>query len=84
MTGASVTMAAVSATSPSVCWAAGAHGTVLITIDGQIWQQVSFPDRADLVAIRATDDKAATVTAADGRAFSTTDRGITWTPVAGR
>ena len=84
MTGATQTMAAVSSPSPNVCWAAGAHGTVLLTIDGRTWQQVGSPDRGDLIAIHAADDETATVTAADGRSFSTTDRGITWMAVAGR
>jgi photosystem II stability/assembly factor-like uncharacterized protein len=33
----------------------------------------------DLVAVRATDDKTAIVTSADGRLFSTDNGGATWT-----
>jgi photosystem II stability/assembly factor-like uncharacterized protein len=51
---------------------------VLVTTDGRSWERLSFPEVVDLVAIRATDDKTATVTAADGRRFTTTNRGQTW------
>ena len=38
----------------------------------------AFPEKVDLVAVQATDAKTATVTTSDGRRFSTTDGGATW------
>jgi photosystem II stability/assembly factor-like uncharacterized protein len=67
------------AASPTVCWFAGRAGVVILTTDGRQWRQVTFPERADLVLIVATDARSATITAADGRVFATTDSGLTWT-----
>jgi hypothetical protein len=78
-TGVTETLAAGASPSPSVCWLVGAGGTVLRSVDGQPWQRLAFPEAAALVAIRAADDRAATVTTADGRVFATTDGGRTWT-----
>ena len=50
----------------------------LVTPDARSWQRLPFPDLVDLVAIDATDDRTATATAADGRRFTTTDRGQSW------
>ena len=77
-TGAAVTLTAGVSLSPSVCWFVGPGGIVVITTDGRSWERLSFPEVVDLVAIRATDDKTATVTAADGRRFTTRNRGQTW------
>jgi photosystem II stability/assembly factor-like uncharacterized protein len=73
-----MTLTAGSSPSPSICWLVGPEGTVLITTDGRTWQRMNFPEAVDLVSIRATDDKTATVTAVDGRVFTTTNRGLTW------
>jgi hypothetical protein len=78
-TGVAVTLIAGASPSPSVCWLVGPGGIVLLSTDGQSWRRVTFPEPTDLVAVRATDDKTATVTTADGRAFSTDDGGLTWT-----
>jgi photosystem II stability/assembly factor-like uncharacterized protein len=72
------TLTAGASPSPSICWLVGQRGVVLISIDGRRWQRLDFPETADLVSVRATDDKTAAVTAADGRVFTTTDRGRTW------
>jgi hypothetical protein len=77
-TGSTVTPAAGSAPSASVCWLVGPGGTVLLSTDGRTWQRITFPESADLVGVRATDDKNATVTVATGAAYSTTDGGLTW------
>ena len=69
-----------SSPSPSVCWLVGANGTVLVTTDGVVWRGLTFPDAsADLISVRATDDKTAIAQTADGRRFSTADGGSTWT-----
>jgi Photosynthesis system II assembly factor YCF48/Putative zinc-finger len=71
-------LAAATAPAPTVCWIVGKAGTVLLTVDGRTWQSVAFPETADLVSITAPSADAATVTTADGRTFSTTDRGRSW------
>jgi hypothetical protein len=77
-TGAAVRLTAGAAPSPRTCWLVGAGGVVLVSQDGQTWHRVAFPEPIDLTAVRAIDGSNATVTAADGRAFSTTDGGKTW------
>ena len=66
------------APAPTICWLVGERGAVLLSTDGQMWRSVLFPEAIDLVAILATDGLNATVTAADGRVFVTTDGGRTW------
>lgn len=66
------------APSRMVCWLVGRAGLVYRMIDGLTFARVSFPERVDLRSIVATDDLTATVTAADGRQFSTRDGGGTW------
>ena len=51
---------------------------MLLSVDGTTWQLRPFPEKIDLVAVQATDAKTATVTTSDGRRFSTTDGGATW------
>ncbi|HET9362514.1 MAG TPA: hypothetical protein VFO58_22345 [Vicinamibacterales bacterium] len=74
-------LTAGSAVSSTVCWLVGRGGTVYITADGVQFVRVAFPEAADLVAVRAIDERSATVTAADGRSWRTTDRGQSWTGV---
>ena len=66
------------APSGSTCWLIGANGLVLVSSDGITFARVPIPERVDLAAITATDARTATVTAADGRRFSTADAGLTW------
>lgn len=77
-TDAPAPLLSVAAPSPTVCWVAGASGTVLRTTDGSTWAAVAFPERVDLIAITASDARTATVTAADGRIFHTADGGLSW------
>ena len=65
--------------SSTVCWVVGRAGTVLLTVDGRRFDRRPFPTNVDLTAVRATDARTAVVTTADGRAFSTSDGGSTWT-----
>ena len=53
---------------------------MLVTTDGTQFTRVGTPATLDLVPVAATDARTATVTAADGRRFRTTDQGATWTP----
>jgi photosystem II stability/assembly factor-like uncharacterized protein len=56
----------------------GRGGTVLRSTDRENWQRLNIPQAPDLSAISATDARTATVTAADGRTFSTADGGLNW------
>lgn len=66
------------ASSPTVCWLVGLEGVVLVTTDGRTFRRVSLPEAVALSGVTVTDGLRATVTAADGRRFSTTDGGLTW------
>jgi hypothetical protein len=68
------------APSPTVCWIVGRAGVVLLSTDGRAFRRLPFPEITDLSAVRARDARAASVTAADGRVFSTIDAGASWTP----
>jgi hypothetical protein len=76
--GVTTDLTAGAAPSPFVCWLVGRAGTVLLTTDARTWQRVTFPEPVDLASVRATDARQATVTAGDGRTFTTTDGGRTW------
>ena len=78
-TGVTVTLTAGASPAPSICWLVGPDGIVLLSTDGRSWRRIAFPEAADLASVRATDDRSATVTTSDGRAFRTTDGGQTWT-----
>jgi hypothetical protein len=77
-TGATSTLAALSAPSPLVCWVVGQAGVVLLSTDGLTWRRMGFPTTADLVSVRATDERTARVTDVSGRRYVTTDGGMTW------
>jgi hypothetical protein len=70
---------AASAPGGTVCWMAGRAGIVVVTTDGVRFTRVGTPAAVDLTGIAAADARTATVTAADGRRFRTTDAGATWT-----
>ena len=74
-----VTLTAGVAPSTTACWLVGRAGAIVRTIDGRAWQRVRFPEPLDFTAVVAGDARTATVTAADGRQFATTDGGTTWT-----
>ena len=67
-----------SATSPTNCWLVGRDGVVLVTHDGRTFRRVSVPEVVHLTGVTAMDGMRATVTAIDGRKFSTIDGGLTW------
>ncbi len=68
-----------SAPAPSICWIVGQDGVVLLTTDGRTWRRLGFPTTTTIVSIRATDERTATVTDAEGRTYVTVDGGIRWT-----
>lgn len=77
-TSATETLTAGASPSPSVCWLVGPHGIVLLSTDGHSWRRIPFPEEAALIGVSASDEQTATVAAADGREFSTSDGGRTW------
>jgi|CXWL01.1.fsa_nt_gi hypothetical protein len=70
-------MAAGAAPSAAVCWLVGRGGAVFLGV-GSNWKNVSLTDPVDLVRVSAIDSMNATVTAKDGRQFSTSDAGVRW------
>ena len=73
-----VELTAGASPSASVCWLVGRAGTVLRTIDGRRFQRLPFPEAVDLAGVASASERAATVTASDGRVFRTADGGVTW------
>jgi Photosynthesis system II assembly factor YCF48 len=80
-TGSTSELLEVSSPSPMVCWVVGRAGAVLLTVDGRRFRRVTPPVPVDLVAVRATDERVASVTTADGRTFRTENGGTSWTEV---
>lgn len=75
---AGIVLTAGSSPARDVCWIVGRAGAVLLSADGTTWQLRPFPEAVNLTAVRALDAKTAVVTTSDGRQFSTTDGGATW------
>jgi hypothetical protein len=63
---------------PNVVWFVGTGGFVVRSGDGTGFEARSFPERVDLVSVRARTGLDADVTTADGRVFRTADGGRTW------
>jgi hypothetical protein len=73
-------LTAGSAPSAAVCWLVGRGGVIEVSIDaGGMWRRIMSPEITDLSAVQATDARTASITTADGRMFSTSDGGATWT-----
>jgi hypothetical protein len=75
------------AVSDMVCWLVGRNGAIARTVDGVRWERVAPPAQAaaamagklaDWTGITAGDAQTATITASDGRKFSTSDGGKSW------
>jgi photosystem II stability/assembly factor-like uncharacterized protein len=64
--------------SSDIGWFVGVRGLIVRRV-GAMWSLANAPANVDVVSVQATDDRAATVTLADGRIFATTDAGVTWT-----
>ena len=78
-TDSTATLTAGAAPSTTVCWLVGRNGLVLLSTDGRAFRRIPFPDMTDLSGVQATSGTAASVSAADGRRFVTSDGGQTWT-----
>lgn len=74
-------LVAGSAPAAEICWLAGRNGIILLTQDGAKWKTIPPPVPADFVAVAAQNGSTATLTAADGRKFSTGDGGKHWTAI---
>jgi hypothetical protein len=70
-----------SAPSVKICWLVGEGGTILRTTNGAHWKTIRPPEETAFVRVEATDALTATVTALDGRRFSTSDGGKSWNSV---
>jgi hypothetical protein len=64
-----------------ICWLVGANGTILRTTNGAHWKTINPPVETDFVRVEAADALTATVMAMDGRKFSTSDGGKSWSSV---
>jgi hypothetical protein len=69
------------APSVKICWLVGEGGTILRTTNGAHWKTIKPPEETAFVRVEATDALTATVTALDGRRFSTSDGGKSWNNV---
>jgi len=69
---------ALSASAGKICWLVGRGGIILLTKNGRSWKKISPPEEIDLIGVTAPDERSATVTAIDGRKFTTSDAGKTW------
>jgi hypothetical protein len=78
--GLSSPMLAGACVSTDVCWLGGAGGHVLRREPGGRWVEGRIPSDARVAAIDARDASRAIVTVSDGRRFSTSDGGQSWTP----
>ena len=76
--GLSGEITAGSSPTPKICWLVGSAGTIFMTKDATNWTKIAAPVSADFTAVTAKDASNATVTAADGRQFQTTDAGKHW------
>lgn len=63
---------------PDVVWFIGRGGDVLIYADGQAVRR-RLPEGVDPVSVVVVNGREGVVSAVDGRAFATTDGGVTWT-----
>jgi hypothetical protein len=67
-----------SSPTPKICWLVGSGGTIFMTKDAANWKKITPPVQSDFSAVAAKDASNATVTAAYGRQFQTTDAGKHW------
>jgi len=65
----------------NICWLVGRDGAIILTRDAAHWVPIPPPITTDFVGVTAKDNFSATVTAADGRKYSTDDAGDHWNPV---
>jgi len=69
------------APSAKICWLVGGNGAILRTTNGAHWKTITPPAETDFIRVEATDALTATVTAMDGRKFTTADGGKSWSSV---
>ncbi|MGH9330895.1 MAG: hypothetical protein ACRD09_10660, partial [Vicinamibacterales bacterium] len=64
--------------SRDVCWIVGDRGLILRYETERGWTRLPPPAQVEFVAVEASDALRATITASDGRWFTTSDGGLTW------
>jgi Putative zinc-finger len=69
---------AVVSPTADVCWIVGDAGLILRFETGRGWTRIAPPAPVGFIAIEASNARNATITAADGRRFTTTDGGQSW------
>ena len=69
-----------SAPSAKICWIVGQGGAVIRTANAHTWKTIEAPTSQDLIAVSAQSAKSATITAADGTRYKTSDGGRNWQP----
>jgi hypothetical protein len=69
-----------SAPTAKICWLVGEDGVILLTKDGIHWKKIPPPIPSNFIAVTAKNASTATVTAAGGQKFSTSDGGKKWKP----
>jgi photosystem II stability/assembly factor-like uncharacterized protein len=77
----SVAIEGVSPDYPQIRWRVTRTGVERSFDGGQSWIRTASSPPPSIVALRVVNGLSASATTADGRTFSTTDGGTTWTPV---
>jgi hypothetical protein len=77
--GAAAQLTAGSAPSDKICWLVGRRGVILMTTNALDWKTIHPPAQTDFIEVQAKDASVATVTAADGSKFITSNGGESWT-----
>jgi len=70
-----------SAPTANTCWVVGRGGSIFMTKDGKHWKKIHAPAAIDFVSVSAMDAAIATVTAADGTKYATSNGGKNWQQV---
>jgi hypothetical protein len=77
--GVTTDLTAGAAPSVAVCWIVGRSGTIIRTTDGgEHWELIKPPAAENFAAVSASDANDATIAAANGRRFATSDGGMRW------
>lgn len=71
-----------SAPTETICWVVGRAGTILRTTDGEHWEKLRSPAPLDWTEVAARDAEQASVRAASGQQYETSNGGSKWVAVA--
>lgn len=76
-----VDLNAINCVAADRCWAVGASGTILYTIDGESWQRTRTSFEDDLFSVSFTSDQRGFAGGNDGKLYNSQDGGLTWQAV---